>query len=166
MQLLLVRHAIAEAHNRQRWPNDALRPLTARGRRRLRRAAAGVVRLNLVPDMCLTSPYRRAMQTAAMLHQYAGWPAPVKTAWLLPGRRFERLLTDVAASRAGCVALVGHQPALGRLLAWLISGDLAAANVAFRKGAIACIECAAVPARGRGELQWLLTPRVLRAAGR
>jgi phosphohistidine phosphatase SixA len=77
----------------------------------------------------------------------------------------ERLLSDLARRQVARVGLVGHQPALGRLLSWLISGDASATRIDFRKGSIACVDCGAMPACGRGELRWLLTPRALRALG-
>jgi phosphohistidine phosphatase len=165
MQLLLVRHASAETRDLRRWPNDALRPLTTRGKRRFRRAATGIAQLGIVPDLCLSSPYRRALQTAEILHERAGWPEPVKTAWLMPGRRQEQLLQQLAGRRDGCVALVGHEPALGHLLSWLTTGNASAVRSRFRKGSVACLAFGSVPAPGRGELHWLLMPRALRAIG-
>src|SRR5215510_2835484 len=76
MQVLLVRHAIAYERNRRRWPDDSKRPLTPVGARRFRRAAEGLAKVVRTPQRVLSSPYVRAVQTATILTEAAGWPAP------------------------------------------------------------------------------------------
>ena len=77
MELYLVRHAIAEERDPRRWPDDAQRPLSERGRARFARAAAGLRTLGVEVDLLLSSPYARAWATAEILSEEAGWPAPV-----------------------------------------------------------------------------------------
>ena len=74
MKLLLVRHAIAEERDDKRWPSDADRPLTQRGMRRFRSAAAGLGTLVPEVDRLLTSPFVRAHQTATILEDVLDWP--------------------------------------------------------------------------------------------
>ena len=62
------------------------------------------------------------------------------------------------------VALVGHDPDIGRLAALLI-GASSSASIAFKKGGAAALEVDAFPPNGSGTLLWLLTPRQLRALG-
>jgi phosphohistidine phosphatase SixA len=58
------------------------------------------------------------------------------------------------------VALVGHEPDLGRYTAWLIGSKRA--RIEFAKAGIACVACDEPPRRGRGVLLWLLTPAWIR----
>src|SRR5262249_8330961 len=62
-RVYLVRHAIAEERG-PKWPDDTLRPLTERGKRRFATGAAGFASLEEAPDRILTSPLVRAKQTA------------------------------------------------------------------------------------------------------
>jgi phosphohistidine phosphatase len=164
MELLIVRHAIAFARSARRWPDDAERPLSPRGEARARKAALGLKRITEHPAQVLVSPLRRAQQTAAILSQFAGWPKATVCAQLLPGAAPEGLLALLARSRGSRVAVVGHQPALGRLLAACLPGGVGAAAFEFRKMGVALLAFQGAARAGRGQLIWLLPPRILRAA--
>jgi phosphohistidine phosphatase len=164
MELLVVRHAIAFERSAKRWPDDAERPLSPQGEARARKAALGLKRITANPAQVLVSPLRRAQQTAAILTQFAGWPEAAECAQLLPGAAPEALLALLARSRGGRIAVVGHQPGLGRLLAACLPGGVAAAAFQFRKMGVALLSFQGAARAGRGELIWLLPPRILRAA--
>ena len=71
------------------------------------------------------------------------------------------LLKDIAGER---VALVGHQPWMGELLAWLVTGGQAdARGFAFKRGGVAWLE--GQPKPGRMALRAFLPPKVLRTLG-
>ena len=68
MNLLVVRHGLAEDREafKRTGRSDDLRPLTDRGRRRMRRNARGLAKV-IRPDLLVTSPLTRAVQTAEIL---------------------------------------------------------------------------------------------------
>jgi len=165
MELLIVRHAIAFERNARRWPDDGERPLSPRGLTRARRAAAGLQRLAVRPTRVLASPLVRTRQTATILTQLAGWPRATDCALLLPGAAPEALLEELARLRDRRIALVGHQPDLGRLLALCLSGSTSDAAFELRKMGVALVAFRGTARAGRGELHWLAPPRLLRAAG-
>lgn len=160
--LLMVRHAIALERNPARWHDDALRPLSARGIRRYRRAAAGLRHLVKPPTQVLSSPMLRARQTAAILSEDAEWPRAQIVATLAPGHRPEQTIAQLSARHGARLAIVGHEPDLGQLLAYCIGDKIARPHIEFKKGAVACIAFAGSIRAGRGALQWLLPTRVLR----
>jgi len=164
MELLIVRHAVASERSAQRWPDDAIRPLSARGLARARRAAAGLRRIMPRPASVLTSPLERARQTAALLAQLAAWPRAAACALLRPGASPEALLALLARQRAPTVAVVGHQPHLGRLLATCLAGSPSGRGFRLRKMGVALVSFRAAVRPGQGELVALLPPRLLRAA--
>jgi phosphohistidine phosphatase len=164
MELLIVRHAIACERDAQRWPDDAERPLSPRGVMRARQAAAGAKRLVPGPVRVLTSPLLRARQTAAILTQFAGWPQATACPQLLPDSSPETLLGVLVRAREPRIALVGHQPDLGRLLARCLPGTTGSAAFELRKMGLARVVFHGAARPGRGELLWLLPPKVLRAA--
>jgi len=164
MELLVVRHAIAFERSAKRWPDDTERPLSPQGEARARKAALGLKRITAHPAQVLVSPLRRARQTAAILTQFAGWPEAAECAQLLPGAAPEALLALLARSRGGRIAVVGHQPGVGRVLAACLPGGLGAAAFEFRKMGVALLSFQGAARAGRGELIWLLPPRILRAA--
>jgi phosphohistidine phosphatase len=163
MELLIVRHAIACDADGQRWPDDVERPLSARGVLRARQAARGVRRIVPPPVRVLTSPLLRARQTAAILAEFAGWPRALLSPLLAPEASPAAVLALLARSRERCVALVGHQPSLGRLLASCLAGGGGRGAFELRKMGMALVEFDGPPRAGHGELLWLVPPRLLRA---
>jgi len=83
---------------------------------------------------------------------------------LLPGASPQGVLALLARTRGRRLAVVGHQPALGRLLAACLPGGVGAAAFEFRKMAVALLAFQGSARAGGGQLIWLLPPRVLRAA--
>ena len=164
MELLIVRHAIAYERNAQRWADDGKRPLSPQGAVRARRAAAGLKRVAPRPARVLTSPLRRTRQTAAILTEFAGWPEASECQLLLPGSSPQGLLALLARASEERVAVVGHQPDLGRLVATCLPGNAGSAAFVFRKMGVALIAFQGRPHPGQGELRWLVAPRLLRAA--
>jgi phosphohistidine phosphatase len=163
MQLLVVRHAIAAPRDATRWPDDSDRPLTADGVRRARRAAAGLKRIVKRPDLVLTSPLVRARDTAAILTQAARWPKAVECDALAPGKSPDQVLEHLRrqGAKAECLALVGHQPGLGRLLA-LCLGGVRPEAFELKKSAVLCLQFAGAPRAGQAMLTALLPPRIQR----
>ena len=164
MELIIVRHAIAFERSARRWPDDGERPLSPRGVQRARQAAAGLKRLTQCPVRVLTSPLLRARQSAEILTRCAGWPAAVPCLLLAPGGSPERLLALLAGLRGARIAVVGHQPDLGRLLAACLPGETAAAAFRLKKMSVALVRFSGHARAARGTLEWLAPPRLLRAA--
>jgi phosphohistidine phosphatase len=164
MELLILRHAIAYPRDAKRWPDDTQRPLTAEGGRRARRAAAGLKRIVKRPDLVLTSPLVRARDTAAIFTQAARWPKATACAALEPGRDPEEALAALRdpTAKAGLIAVVGHQPHLGRLLALCLRGEARGEAFELKKCAVLCLRFAGPPGAHRGVLEWSLAPRILR----
>jgi len=116
MELLIIRHAIAFERGRDRWRDDAERPLSPAGIRRSRQAAAGLKEFSKAPDRLLTSPLVRARQTAQILTDVAGCPQAEEAAELSPREPALAVLTVLGKDRSKRIAIVGHQPGLGDLL--------------------------------------------------
>jgi len=164
MQLLVVRHAIAFERDAKRWPDDNERPLTAEGIKKARRAAAGLKRIAQRPALVLTSPLVRARDTAVILTQAARWPEAVQCDAFAPGKSPQEMLAALRREGAGaeCVAVVGHQPGLGKLLALCLRGDPRPEGFELKKGAVLCLSFDGPPRAGQGTLTALLPPRALR----
>jgi phosphohistidine phosphatase len=163
MELLIVRHAIAFERDPQRWRDDGDRPLTPEGKRRAKKAAAGLKQFTKPPDRLLTSPLVRARQTAQILTQVAGWPQAEETPELSPEEPPHSLLTLLGKDRNKLVAIVGHQPGLGHLLSACLLGEGPNLPVDLRKNAAVCLSFRGPARAGRAALKWLATPRMLRA---
>ncbi|HEX2766490.1 MAG TPA: histidine phosphatase family protein [Candidatus Limnocylindria bacterium] len=151
MILYFLRHGKA---GDPRPVDDDTRPLTPAGEAALRAAGPLWRRLHLRPDVVLTSPLTRAVQTAELFCEAIGG-RPTLDDRLRPGASWAELAQAMAAQPdARRVLFVGHEPDLSAAVA-LLSG---AASVRMRKGGIACVEFYGVPEPGSGEIAWLIDP--------
>lgn len=159
-QLYLVRHGIA-AERGDEWPDDSKRPLTHKGIAKMRDVVAGLRDLGVDLNLILTSPLLRARQTADLLHQGLGGSIPLEeTTLLAPGGRPADLIELLRTKRkVERVALVGHEPDLGQLAAFLIG---ARAPLVFKKGGVARIDFEKLPPIPPGRLVWFALPKMLR----
>jgi phosphohistidine phosphatase len=159
MRLLIVRHAIAVPHGTA-GISDEDRPLTDDGRKKFRRTARGIAGLVRRPDALLTSPMRRARETAELLA--AAWKQiePQDEPALATGD-FAGLEATLAHYRPEqLVAIVGHEPHLSGLLAHLVDAR-SPERFAFRKGGCAMVEVKGALSEG-GLLHWFARPRMFR----
>ena len=159
MRLLIVRHAIAVPRGAPGVP-DAERPLTPRGRRRFESAAGGLARVMPRPDAVLTSPWKRARQTAEILAAAFGRLEPKDTP-ALAGGSFETLVHVLGAyPEDATVAVVGHEPWLSALLARLV-GSSEDQRLEFKKGGVALVDLEGRLEEG-GKLVAYLPPKLMR----
>lgn len=167
MQLLVIRHAIAE--DRERWSHtgrpDAERPITDVGRRRMRRGARGLKEVVRSLDALATSPLTRAAETADIVARaYSGIEVEVVDA-LAPEHPVDDLLPWLRGhAPEAVVAVVGHDPHLGFLVGWLLTGRHES-FVELKKGAACLLEFDDPPAAGGATLRWSLSPSHLRSLG-
>jgi phosphohistidine phosphatase len=140
----LLRHGDAEHGS-----PDAERPLTDKGRRQARIAGAALKELGVKIDTCLTSPKKRAADTAALACEPLGVEPQDEPK--LAGGRFDPL--ELAAGNGEEVLLVGHEPDFSDAVR-----DVTGADVDFKKGGLAAIDS--------GELRVLVRPAELKRIAR
>ncbi len=162
MDLFIIRHAWAAERDESAYPDDSLRPLTDAGRKRFARMVETLVPRGLAPQLIITSPMLRCVQTAEILAAALGENTKVvHRKEVLPGGDPKHLLaaTEKHASGLDKAAWVGHAPDVGYLAAALIGLDNGWLDL--KKGAIAAIGFSGSPELSRGELQWLVTAKIL-----
>jgi phosphohistidine phosphatase len=163
MQLLVVRHAIAE--DREAYAasgrDDALRPLTARGARKMRRGARGLRELVPTIEVLVTSPLTRANETAEIIRRAYKLDGLETAPVLQPSVSLDDVVGWLSRFDSGVVAIVGHEPQLGHLVTCLLTGSDRSA-VELKKGGACLIEFDERPGAGTGTLIWAVPPRTLR----
>ena len=166
MDCVLLRHGIASPVGEAGVHRDRDRPLSAVGRARTRAAAQGLARLLDGSVGLLSSPYRRAWETAEIVADVLALAeGPVASEALALGGDFAALLGEtVWRDGASAVICVGHEPSLSATASWLLTGQ-ADVDVEFKKAAALTIGFIGRPRPGGGRLRWLVPPRVLRALG-
>jgi phosphohistidine phosphatase len=157
MELFIIRHGIAVPGSTRLA--DADRPLTPKGRMRFSQAVLGLQRLKVRFDRLYHSPWLRAVETAELLTPVLDGKAVCSPA--LARAPSQDVLDALDGTR---VALVGHEPWMGELVAWLTTGAPPHGSVfAFKRGGVAWLE--GQPQPGQMVLQAFLPPKVLRELG-
>jgi phosphohistidine phosphatase len=161
MRVILFRHGPAAGRDAVRWPDDADRPLTARGAKRTASAARGLARIEPRVGLVASSPLTRAEQTARIVTERCGLGDFETTGALAPGASYRKVLEWLRTHRdSGDVVLVGHEPDLGKLAGTLVFG--APTWLPLRKAGACAIEIDGDFQPGTGRLVWFLQPKLLR----
>ena len=163
MKLLIIRHGPAGDANE--WEaegrDDRIRPLTPKGKKEVRRAAKGLRALVPELDLLATSPLTRAVETADMVAEEYGCEAHVLDS-LTPESRPDQLMSWLQEQPGSAtVGVVGHEPHLTSLAAYLLIGR-PAPFIELKKTGACLLELENPPRPGGGTLQWLLTTDALR----
>ncbi len=163
MDLYLIRHAWAEQQDSVRWPDDSLRPLTPEGQKRFAKLVRKLAKTQFQPTLIVTSPLVRCRQTAQEIAKALKklGPTVLEHQELAPGGSLNHLV-EWTASQTGrhpAIAWVGHAPDIELFCAALIGQGQSLIH--FSKGAIALVRFEKAPQLGQGELQWLVTAKLL-----
>ena len=164
MRILLIRHADADVpvSASSAKTDDTKRALTDAGRRRMRKNASRLRRLIKRLDVIGTSGLTRADETAALVGRSYGRAKSERIAALEPGGHPQAVLDWL--TRFGSddtIALVGHEPDLGRLAGYMVCGRPLRV-IALKKGGVCLLEYEGGPKPATGMMRWALTPAQLR----
>ena len=158
MELYLLRHGIAESA--RAGMKDSERALTEEGRAKLRRVLKRAREAGVELDVILSSPYRRAVETAAVAAEVLAYRGKIiQTPTLVPNASpFEAWEEIRARSREGeeTILLSGHEPFMSAFIAFLLGSP--AVLVDMKKSALARLDCDRLGAEPQATLKWLLTP--------
>ncbi len=156
MQIYVLRHGIAEdAHPGQ---SDADRALTGEGRDKLRRVLKRARTADVSPSVILSSPLKRAVETAQVAAEVLGYKDKiVQTQALVPNASPFDTWEEIR-SRQGekAVLMASHEPLTASLVAFLL--DCPTLQVDMKKAALVRIDCDRFASKPHGVLKWILTP--------
>jgi phosphohistidine phosphatase len=161
MRLYLVRHGIAIDRDDPECPPEAERHLTPKGIERTRAAARGLRKLDPNPDLILTSPYLRAVQTAEITCVVLELPVGEihKTDSLLSGASPKLIFEELSKSKAEEAICFGHAPNLDEVIAYALHAPKTCTEL--KKAGAACLDMNSLSPVD-GQLLWLVTARTLR----
>ena len=162
MEIYLLRHGIAEPA--QAGQPDADRALTPEGKRKLREVLRVAKSSGVKPTLILTSPYRRALETAEVAGQALGYRGELlQTKALAPGSNVKEVWEELRVHRnEGQLLLSGHEPQFSQLFAYLLASP--ALQVDFKKGALARVDVEQFGSEPRGVLRWMMPSKLAAAA--
>jgi phosphohistidine phosphatase len=154
MQLYFLRHGEAD------WPGwtkpDDERPLTDFGKKEVRQVAKFLNRLKVKPDVIVSSPLPRALQTAEVAAEQLKTKLRQDEA-LEPGFGISELSTVLKRHRSKILMLVGHEPDFSSVISALTGGF-----IKMSKAGVALVDVD--PETEKGRLLWLFPPKFARKA--
>lgn len=152
--VILLRHGLAEELTSEKA--DAERDLTEEGRRKMKKAGKGLYELFPKAEVIVSSPLRRAVQSAEWVSKAYG-DAPVEISEALAPdsneTRFRELLDSVTARRA---IFIGHEPMLSIFMLTLTA---MVGEIELAKGGCYGIR---IEPDGSARLEWMLPPRAMK----
>jgi phosphohistidine phosphatase len=162
MNLYIIRHAIAVDEGSSEYEEDSQRPLTDKGKKKMRQIAKGLRTLGVDFDLILSSPYVRARQTAEILEDVFKIKKDIEFSDnLIPMGDPELLIAEMNEKyRPNSVALVGHEPHLSALIGLLVSEN-AGIDMTLKKGGVCRLSTDDLHHARKATLEWLLTPGIL-----
>ena len=160
MFIYIARHAWAYDRDTVTWPDDSLRELTSDGKERYAAVVRSLASRGFAPERIATSPYIRCRQTAEVLADgLAGGAEICELNALAPGSDIDAVFQWTASQEAESVCWVGHAPDVSYLAAALVGRR--DTHIRFAKGGIAAVRLDEPINYGVGNLQWLVTAKVL-----
>ncbi|MBI5952495.1 MAG: phosphohistidine phosphatase SixA [Chloroflexi bacterium] len=158
MNLYLIRHAIAVEESEE----DSQRPLTDKGRKKMRNIAKGLRALDVEFDLILSSPYVRAAETAEILADVFKMKQEVQFSEnLIPSGSPEALIAELNEKHtADSIALVGHEPFLSAMIGLLVA-DNPNVDITLKKGGVCSLSADDLHHAHKATMDWLLTPGIL-----
>ncbi|MFO0744363.1 MAG: phosphoglycerate mutase family protein [Myxococcota bacterium] len=182
MELTFFRHGIAVDRVDPLCPVDFERPLTIDGKNKVEGAVRGLKAVGVKPDVIISSPFVRCVQTAALAARGLDMPRRgiVESDALAAGADPEALWRELAAAPREKVLVVGHgdtlEPIAGVALGLPFddgpdgarTSSLALRLLHLKKAGALHLELPALPLEAGvvARLVWLLSPRILRQLGR
>jgi phosphohistidine phosphatase len=162
MDLYIIRHAIAVDEGSPEYEDDSLRPLSDKGKKKMRQIANGLHELGVDFDLILSSPYIRAKETAEILADVFKIKKDVEFSDnLIPTGDPDLLISEINENYSvDSIALVGHEPHLTALIGLLVSEN-ASIDMSLKKGGMCRLSADDLHHTRKATLEWLLTPGIL-----
>ena len=163
MNLYIIRHAIAVDEATSDYASDSERPLTDKGRKKMRQIAKALRHLGVEFDLIISSPYVRACETAEILAEvFKMKDKIVFSDNLIPLGAPELFVGEINEKHAvENLAIVGHEPHLSSLVG-LLTTESSRMEITLKKGGVCYLSADDLHHEDhRATLEWLLTPGIL-----
>jgi len=159
MEIYILRHGAAEEATRSM--KDADRALTAEGVVKLQAVLKRARAAGVEPPVILTSPYRRARETAEVAAKtLSGKSSLVETRALIPDSSPEAVWEEIRTHKAGAqLMVVGHEPLLSSVYSYLLGS--ASVQIDVKKSSLGRVDVDRFTGQPRGVLRWLLYPKLV-----
>jgi phosphohistidine phosphatase len=162
MKIYLIRHSNAVDPGTAEYDDDSQRPLTEKGRGKMQKITSALKRLDVQPDLIVSSPYVRARQTAEILAKGLRYKkALVFSDTIVPMGKSDEIIAEINEKyHVDELVLVGHEPCFSMFIGTLTAGnpDL---TINLKNGGVCCLSVDDLHTDRRAVMEWLLSPKIL-----
>lgn len=160
MLIYFLRHASA-GQKRANTASDEKRPLDKEGVVQCRYIGTLLASLDVHVDAILSSPLKRATQTASLVGNEIGFDGKLQLCDALrPDAKFDDFRNVLrACEKYEAIMVVGHNPTLTEFVSQIVTNGGSKKSVELKKGGVARVDYSSK----RAMLNWSLTPRIARA---
>jgi len=161
MTIYFLRHASA-GKNRPNPKQDEKRPLDKEGIAQCREIGRALAACDTQVDAIISSPLKRATQTAALVGNELGFEGSIK---IEPSLRPEAAYAEFRDmlrkyGKLDSIMVVGHKPTESEFCSRLLTQGDETEVIDLKKGGVARVE---FNGKNDAELMWCITPRLVRA---
>ena len=158
MEIFLLRHGSAEPGSA--GAPDSERLLTEEGRYEIQRVVAAAKLAHACPSLIVSSPYRRAMESARIAADLLDYRAEVIASdALTPDASARAVWEEIRVHKdEHCLLLAGHEPLFSAAAAYLLGCP--ELRVDFPKGGLLRVDVENFGAEPKGVLRWMLAPHL------
>ncbi len=166
LNLIILRHG--DAGTRVPDPvKDYQRPLTQPGKKELVQVARSLKKINVKFDYILSSPLLRAIETAKIVAGEYNLMEKIELYdELKPSGNKDTLYKKLKKLNVdSTILIVGHEPYLSNMISDIISNNSYnenRINIILKKAGLSKIKITSTVPRLKGELSWLITPKILK----
>ncbi|MBA2728071.1 MAG: phosphohistidine phosphatase SixA [Parachlamydiaceae bacterium] len=159
VQLFMIRHGLA-GNSLEDEAMDEERPLTKKGKEKMKEIAKGMKKMKMHFDIVLTSPLLRSRETAEIIHAYCGRnEEPMVTELLSPYSSYKSLIRLLNKHKeSSSLALIGHEPFLSGFASYCLSNN-DNSFLCLKKGGALMLEIDRTIKPGNCLLTWLMEPK-------
>lgn len=166
MYLYIIRHAVAEEREdfAKKNSDDSLRPLTAKGRKKLQKMILTLEKDFDNLELIVTSPYMRAKQSAQVIAEIADNAKIMESAELVPHAPPQSLVKWLKShcGKYKKIAVVGHDPHISSFVTYVLTGNVSENFVEMKKSSIALVDVGNFEdlTPSKTKLLWLASPKI------
>ena len=169
MELFILRHG--ETSKRLSRSGGLDRPLTYTGTTEIKNIADSIKKLRIKIDLIVTSPLSSCKQTGEIINDLFNKRIPIIICnHLKPEGELLDFYNKISKYKdTSYILIVGHEPYLSSMINDIISNNDADRNynknnnnIILKKAGLSRIKITSTVPKLKGELRWLLTPRILK----
>jgi phosphohistidine phosphatase len=161
MEIFILRHGDANS-NSKKIIDDSKRALTDAGIKEIENVSRLFAEFDIEISHVFSSPLKRAMQTSEIILRDQKKAKLSELAELKPEGSPEEICKKIIRQSDSSILIVGHIPLLIETINYICSQKQNACEISLKTGGLAKIKINAVEPRLQGQLEWLLTPKMIR----